>query len=161
MSRADLQTYLVELLMKQDQMSMAASIESRVPFLDHALVEHVAAMPGRSSCAGWRTKAVLRDGARATWCRREILTRRKMGFPVPVGPLAARARSGRVVEELVLGAARAARAGSSTPAALRRLADGASRGAAAPRRPALAAREPRDLAAHLHRRRASPRPVAA
>src|SRR5207249_5245365 len=39
MSHADLQTYLVELLMKQDQMSMAASIESRVPFLDHKLVE--------------------------------------------------------------------------------------------------------------------------
>ncbi len=31
----DIKTYLVELLMKQDQMSMAASIESRVPFLDH------------------------------------------------------------------------------------------------------------------------------
>ncbi|HEY7547329.1 MAG TPA: asparagine synthase (glutamine-hydrolyzing), partial [Blastocatellia bacterium] len=36
---ADLKTYLHELLMKQDQMSMAASIESRVPFLDHHLVE--------------------------------------------------------------------------------------------------------------------------
>ena len=36
---ADRKTYLVELLMKQDQMSMAASIESRVPFLDHHLVE--------------------------------------------------------------------------------------------------------------------------
>ncbi|HVI10162.1 MAG TPA: asparagine synthase (glutamine-hydrolyzing), partial [Candidatus Binatia bacterium] len=35
----DIKTYLVELLMKQDQMSMAASIESRVPFLDHELVE--------------------------------------------------------------------------------------------------------------------------
>src|SRR5262249_24061238 len=45
MSRADLETYLVELLMKQDQMSMSASVESRVPFLDHRLVEYVAAMP--------------------------------------------------------------------------------------------------------------------
>ena len=36
---ADIKTYLHELLMKQDQMSMAASIESRVPFLDHKLVE--------------------------------------------------------------------------------------------------------------------------
>jgi asparagine synthetase B (glutamine-hydrolysing) len=33
----DIKTYLVELLMKQDQMSMSASIESRVPFLDHKL----------------------------------------------------------------------------------------------------------------------------
>ena len=36
---ADQKTYLVELLMKQDQMSMAASLESRVPFLDHTFVE--------------------------------------------------------------------------------------------------------------------------
>ena len=42
---ADIKTYLVELLMKQDQMSMAASIESRVPFLDHQLVEFAAALP--------------------------------------------------------------------------------------------------------------------
>ena len=40
-----MKTYLVELLMKQDQMSMAASIESRVPFLDHQLVEFAAALP--------------------------------------------------------------------------------------------------------------------
>ena len=39
---ADIKTYLHELLMKQDQMSMAASIESRVPFLDHKLVEFTA-----------------------------------------------------------------------------------------------------------------------
>ena len=45
----DMKTYLVELLMKQDQMSMAASIESRVPFLDHLLVEFAATMP--TECA--------------------------------------------------------------------------------------------------------------
>ena len=84
MSRADLQTYLVELLMKQDQMSMAASIESRVPFLDHLFVEHVAALPGRYKLRGWRTKAVLREALRNVVPRR-ILARGKMGFPVPVG----------------------------------------------------------------------------
>ncbi len=42
---ADTKTYLHELLMKQDQMSMAASIESRVPFLDHKLVEFTAKLP--------------------------------------------------------------------------------------------------------------------
>ena len=41
----DLKTYLHELLMKQDQMSMAASIESRVPFLDHRLAEYTARCP--------------------------------------------------------------------------------------------------------------------
>src|SRR4029453_5054180 len=60
MSHADLQTYLVALLMKQDQMSMAASIESRVPFLDHEFVERVASMPGKVKLRGWQTKAVLR-----------------------------------------------------------------------------------------------------
>src|SRR5207245_374472 len=82
MSRADLQTYLVELLTKQDRMSMAASIESRVPFLDHELVEHVVALPERFKVRGWTTKAVLREALRNR-VPREILQRKKMGFPVP------------------------------------------------------------------------------
>ena len=49
---ADMKTYLVELLMKQDQMSMAASIESRVPFLDHRLVEFAAGLPARMKLRG-------------------------------------------------------------------------------------------------------------
>jgi asparagine synthase (glutamine-hydrolysing) len=49
---ADMKTYLVELLMKQDQMSMAASIESRVPFLDHKLVEFAAGLPPRTKLRG-------------------------------------------------------------------------------------------------------------
>lgn len=84
MSHADLQTYLVELLMKQDQMSMAASVESRVPFLDHELVEHAVSIPSRYKLRGWRTKAVLREALRDV-VPREILTRPKMGFPTPVG----------------------------------------------------------------------------
>jgi asparagine synthase (glutamine-hydrolysing) len=82
MSHADLQTYLVELLMKQDQMSMAASIESRVPFLDHELVEHVVRMPTRFKVRGLTTKAVLREALRKR-VPREILRRKKLGFPVP------------------------------------------------------------------------------
>jgi len=84
MSRADLQTYLVRLLMKQDTMSMAASIESRVPFLDHTLVEHVAALPASAKLRGFTTKAVLRDALKGL-VPSEILTRPKMGFPVPLG----------------------------------------------------------------------------
>jgi asparagine synthase (glutamine-hydrolysing) len=84
MSRADLQTYVVELLMKQDQMSMAASIESRVPFLDHELVEHVVRMPSRFKIRGWKAKAVLRKALEHR-VPRPILTRRKLGFPVPFG----------------------------------------------------------------------------
>ena len=120
MSRADIATYLVELLMKQDQMSMAASIESRVPFLDHELVEHVAAMPSRFKLRGWRTKAVLRRAVRDV-VPREVLTRRKMGFPVPVGRWL-RGPAWPLVEDLVLGPRALAR-GLFAPAALRQLAD--------------------------------------
>jgi asparagine synthase (glutamine-hydrolysing) len=101
MSHVDLQTYLPELLMKQDQMSMAASIESRVPFLDDELVEYVAAMPGRLKLRRWATKAVLRTAVRDL-VPRPILTRRKMGFPVPFGRWV-REAFWPVVEEFVLG----------------------------------------------------------
>jgi asparagine synthase (glutamine-hydrolysing) len=81
---ADTKTYLHELLMKQDQMSMAASIESRVPFLDHPLVEFAAAMPDDMKLRGMTTKHVLREAMRPH-LPAEILSRKKMGFPVPVG----------------------------------------------------------------------------
>jgi asparagine synthase (glutamine-hydrolysing) len=78
----DLKTYLVELLMKQDQMSMAASIESRVPFLDHHLVEFATALSPRMKLRGLTTKWILREAVKPL-LPREILTRKKMGFPVP------------------------------------------------------------------------------
>ena len=81
---ADLKTYLVELLMKQDQMSMAASIESRVPFLDHRLVEFVSELPADLKLSGWTTKRVLREAAKDL-LPPSILERPKMGFPVPFG----------------------------------------------------------------------------
>jgi asparagine synthetase B (glutamine-hydrolysing) len=58
---ADTKTYLHELLMKQDQMSMAASIESRVPFLDHKLAEFTARMPREMKLRGGTTKWILRE----------------------------------------------------------------------------------------------------
>jgi len=79
---ADLKTYLVELLMKQDQMSMAASIESRVPFLDHKLVEFVASLPDRWKLSGLTTKRILRKAMKGV-LPDSILRRPKMGFPVP------------------------------------------------------------------------------
>jgi asparagine synthase (glutamine-hydrolysing) len=78
----DIKTYLVELLMKQDQMSMAASIESRVPFLDHVLVEFAARLPPRWKLRGWTTKHVLREAMKGV-LPKSILNRPKMGFPVP------------------------------------------------------------------------------
>jgi asparagine synthase (glutamine-hydrolysing) len=80
----DIKTYLVELLMKQDQMSMAASIESRVPFLDHKLVEFAAALPDKWKLSGWTTKRILRESMKGL-LPPSILNRPKMGFPVPFG----------------------------------------------------------------------------
>jgi asparagine synthase (glutamine-hydrolysing) len=79
---ADLKGYLVELLMKQDQMSMAASIESRVPFLDHHLVEFAAQLPEDRKLSAFSTKRILREAA-ADLLPERILKRPKMGFPVP------------------------------------------------------------------------------
>ncbi len=81
---ADIKTYLHELLMKQDQMSMATSIESRVPFLDHKLVEFTARMPDAMKLRGGTTKYVLRKSMKGV-LPEQILSRSKMGFPVPIG----------------------------------------------------------------------------
>jgi asparagine synthase (glutamine-hydrolysing) len=103
----DAKTYLHELLMKQDQMSMAASIESRVPFLDHPLVEWVSALPSRYKLRGYTTKWVLREAMRPH-LPPEILSRKKMGFPVPVGAWF-RGPFRHVLDEYVLGARAAER----------------------------------------------------
>lgn len=80
----DVLTYLHELLMKQDRMSMAASIESRVPFLDTPLVELAFRLPEAARLDGLTGKQVLRR-AMEDRLPDEILHRRKMGFPTPVG----------------------------------------------------------------------------
>lgn len=80
---ADIKTYLLELLMKQDQMSMAASIESRVPFLDHEMVEFAFTLPDKMKIKGFSTKRILRM-ALGDQIPHEILTRPKAGFPVPI-----------------------------------------------------------------------------
>jgi asparagine synthase (glutamine-hydrolysing) len=78
----DIHTYMVELLMKQDQMSMAASIESRVPFLDHVLVEFTARIPAQYSIQGLAGKHVLKLAVEDL-LPHSIVYRQKMGFPTP------------------------------------------------------------------------------
>ena len=117
----DIKTYLQELLMKQDQMSMAASIESRVPFLDHPLVEFTGRMPERMKLRGMTTKWILRS-AMAGRLPAEILSRRKMGFPVPVGTWF-RGAWRHLLEEFVL-SERARSRGLLEPAQVRRIVDG-------------------------------------
>jgi len=80
---ADQKTYLVELLMKQDQMSMATSIESRVPFLDHTFVEFASRVPAGMKIRNGEGKWILREAVRDL-VPAEVLTRTKMGFPTPL-----------------------------------------------------------------------------
>jgi asparagine synthase (glutamine-hydrolysing) len=106
--------------MKQDQMSMAASIESRVPFLDHQLVEFTATLPERLKLRGRTTKYVLRRAMR-DFLPDEILTRRKMGFPVPIGSWF-RGAHRSILDEFVLGE-RATGRGLFDPSYVRALVD--------------------------------------
>jgi asparagine synthase (glutamine-hydrolysing) len=80
---ADQKTYLVELLMKQDQMSMAASIESRVPFLDHEFLEFSTRVPDRLKIRGGEGKYILKKAVEDL-LPREIIYRKKMGFSTPL-----------------------------------------------------------------------------
>ena len=80
---ADQKTYLVELLMKQDQMSMAASIESRVPFLDHEFVEFSTRVPDRLKIRKGEGKYILKKAVE-NLLPHEIIYRKKMGFPTPL-----------------------------------------------------------------------------
>jgi asparagine synthase (glutamine-hydrolysing) len=80
----DTKTWLVDdLLIKADRMSMANSIELRVPFLDHRLVEYAATIPSRFKIQGRQTKRVLKQVMKDRLPRR-IVQRRKMGFPTPL-----------------------------------------------------------------------------
>ncbi len=78
----DIKTYLVELLMKQDNMSMAASIESRVPFLDHVLVEFAANIPAKFQLRGMAGKDILKKAVEDL-LPHSIIYRPKLGFPTP------------------------------------------------------------------------------
>jgi asparagine synthase (glutamine-hydrolysing) len=87
----DIKTYLVELLMKQDNMSMAASIESRVPFLDHELVDFATNIPQNLQLGGLAGKHILKKSVEDL-LPHSILYRPKLGFPTPwsrwlAGPL--------------------------------------------------------------------------
>ena len=82
---ADTMTYLPnDLLVKVDIATMAVSLEARSPFLDHHLIEFAASLPAEFKLRGRTTKHLLKR-ALADLLPADILTRRKMGFGVPVG----------------------------------------------------------------------------
>ena len=85
MMRFDFETYLPEdVLTKVDRMSMAHSIESRVPLLDNEVIEFAASLPASVKIHKGRRKHVLKEAARGL-LPEGILDRKKQGFGVPLG----------------------------------------------------------------------------
>ncbi len=79
----DLHTYLIDdLLVKTDRMSMAHSLEARVPFLDTQVADLALALPSRLRARGMRKKILLRRAAEP-WLPQEIVSGRKRGFSIP------------------------------------------------------------------------------
>ncbi len=79
----DTKTWLPDdLLVKADKMTMANSLELRVPLLDHRLLEFAASLPGEYKMRGFTTKYILKK-AMSQAIPKEILNRKKAGFPVP------------------------------------------------------------------------------
>jgi asparagine synthase (glutamine-hydrolysing) len=71
-----------DLLLKADKMTMANSIELRVPLLDHKFLEFAASLPEKFKVNGFATKYIAKQALRNR-VPREILERKKVGFPVP------------------------------------------------------------------------------
>lgn len=81
----DLKLYLQDdLLVKVDRMSMANSLEIRVPFLDYTFVEFAARIPNRLKLKGWKTKYILKKAMEGK-LPRSIFHRPKIGFDIPLG----------------------------------------------------------------------------
>jgi asparagine synthase (glutamine-hydrolysing) len=121
MQDVDLGIYLVDdLLVKTDRLSMAHSLELRVPFLDSKVAEFAFALPTRLKVRGFAKKRLLRQ-ALAPLLPREIVHGRKQGFSIPIaawlrGPLEPFARE-------VLAPSALARQGLLDPAAVTPLLD--------------------------------------
>jgi asparagine synthase (glutamine-hydrolysing) len=79
----DTKTWLPDdLLIKADRMTMANSVELRVPLLDHKILEFAASLQGNYKVRGFATKYIAKK-ALSRQVPREILDRKKTGFPVP------------------------------------------------------------------------------
>jgi asparagine synthase (glutamine-hydrolysing) len=94
MTHFDFKTLLPALLQVEDRMSMAHGLESRVPFLDHKIVEFAASVPADIKFKDGELKRLLKVAFSESLPQKILKRRDKMGFPVPLaewssGPLAA------------------------------------------------------------------------
>jgi len=80
----DIKTYLADdILTKVDRMSMAVSIEARVPLLDYHIVEFALNLPAHMKLHGWRTKSILREAVK-NLVPGFVLEKPKEGFSIPM-----------------------------------------------------------------------------
>lgn len=84
MTHFDFKCLLPALLHVEDRMSMAHGLESRVPFLDHPLVEFAATIPADIKFPGGRMKSLLKEVFKHKIPEKVLNRRDKMGFPVPL-----------------------------------------------------------------------------
>ncbi len=123
---ADTMTYLPnDLLVKVDIASMAVSLEARSPFLDHHVIEFAASLPENLKLRGMTTKYLLKKTLKKL-LPSENLTRRKMGFGVPIGHWFRGQMQGFLRENLL--SERAGRRGLFRPEAVRRMVELHTRG---------------------------------
>ena len=102
LQRLDVKNYLpLDILTKVDRMSMAHSIETRVPLLDHKLVEFAATIPPEMNLRDGTTKHVLKQAMRGI-LPDAIIDRPKRGFAIPLGYWF-RGKLGAYVRDLLLG----------------------------------------------------------
>jgi asparagine synthase (glutamine-hydrolysing) len=96
----DIKAWLVDdLLMKKDRMGMATSLEARVPFLDHRFAEMAFSIPANLKVKGFTGKYLLKKSMERL-LPREIIYRKKAGFPTPISKWLAHDLRGPVTEIL-------------------------------------------------------------
>jgi asparagine synthase (glutamine-hydrolysing) len=121
MMALDQTSYLSSLLMRQDKMAMAESVEARVPFAHYPLAKVLNRLPRDIRIPGGETKPLLKAVARR-WLPREVVDRRKVGLTLPLDKwLKDSSALGRYLELLTAPDCRLA--GFGDPSSLRRSVD--------------------------------------
>jgi asparagine synthase (glutamine-hydrolysing) len=116
----DLRTWLVDnVLMKVDKMTMAASIEARVPFLDNEVVDWAMGVPDADKLAGGENKALVKRAALSV-LPRDVVYRPKQAFHTPTATWFREPRGRELLQDTLLGA-RARGRGWFDPAEVERL----------------------------------------
>lgn len=102
MTYVDLRHRLPEMLLARvDKITMSVSLEARVPFLDHRLVEYALRLPGAMKVRGGQTKAILKQAVRDL-LPDDLIHRRKQGFPAPMSQWLFEDEFGRHLRDTVL-----------------------------------------------------------